>query len=561
MNPKLESDLQGLLARGMGQELHWFPEDVPVSRLAAALVGMANSLGGTILLGVAPRSGELIGLRDVESSVDRLFQAALLVDPALVLPIPQHLTVRLPNRTSPCDILSVTIPGGLPHVYSLDGRYLGREGSQTNPLSARALRALLVERGAIQFESRISQDATLADLDPLQVEAYREKVVASGFIPASLGWEELLLRRGCLKRVDGVLQPTYAGLLLFARVPQQWLPNATVLAGRFPGLALSDVYIKQDIAGTLPDQLRQADAFVSSNLKSVVRMVGLAHQEAPEYPLEAVRELLVNAISHRDYNLQGDNIHLFIFADRLEIQSPGGLPGPVNLSNLLDARFARNAVITRTRNLSSSIGDGACDSPHRRKSCSNLSRLPVMTDIPAIGPPAVCGPGGSANTSWRSNSLRSAQPLLDPTLGCRSIRSRPAIRATVPLAPLRSPAATRRPTQPAPARTRHRAARAARRGIQLANVPRVPGTSGRCSWPHDITTSRIWTARQTPTDAARLAGTPPESNRPRPRRPGPSGTSTPERVPHVAGLTRPEPRSAGQQPRWAVRPDRRCHPR
>ena len=347
MNPKLESDLQGLLARGMGQELHWFPEDVPVSRLAAALVGMANSLGGTILLGVAPRSGELIGLRDVESSVDRLFQAALLVDPALVLPIPQHLTVRLPNRTSPCDILSFTIPGGLPHVYSLDGRYLGREGSQTNPLSARALRALLVERGAIQFESRISQDATLADLDPLQVEAYREKVVASGFIPASLGWEELLLRRGCLKRVDGVLQPTYAGLLLFARVPQQWLPNATVLAGRFPGLALSDVYIKQDIAGTLPDQLRQADAFVSSNLKSVVRMVGLAHQEAPEYPLEAVRELLVNAISHRDYNLQGDNIHLFIFADRLEIQSPGGLPGPVNLSNLLDARFARNAVITQ----------------------------------------------------------------------------------------------------------------------------------------------------------------------------------------------------------------------
>jgi len=347
VNPKLESDLHALLARGMGQELHWFPEDIPVSRLAAALVGMANSHGGTVLVGVAPRSGELIGLRDVESAVDRIFQAALLVDPALVLPIPQRLSLRLPNRISPCNILSVTVPAGLPHVYSLDGRYLGREGSQTNPLSARALRTLLVERGAIQFESRLPLDATLADLDPLQVEAYREKVVASGLLPGSLGWEELLLRRGCLKRVDGVLQPTYAALLLFARYPQQWLPNATVLAGRFPGLALSDVYLKQDIAGTLPDQLRQAEAFVASNLKSVVRMVGLAHQETPEYPLEAVRELLVNAISHRDYNLQGDNIHLFIFADRLEVQSPGGLPGPVNLHNLLDARFARNPIITQ----------------------------------------------------------------------------------------------------------------------------------------------------------------------------------------------------------------------
>jgi ATP-dependent DNA helicase RecG len=347
VNQRAEIELQSLIAQGMGQELHWFPEDVPVSRLAATLVGMANSLGGTLLLGVAPRSGELIGLRDVPSAVDRVFQAALLVDPALVLPIPQRLQVRLVNRTTPCDLLSVTVPGGLPHVYSLEGRYLGREGAQTNPLAARSLRALLVERGAVQFESRLALDATLADLDPLQVEAYRQKAVSSGLLPGNLTWEELLLRRGCLKRVDGALHPTYAALLLFGRFPQQWLPNATILAGRFPGLTLADVYLKQDIAGSLPEQLRQAEAFVQSNLKSVVRMMGLTHQESPEYPLEAVRELLVNAVSHRDYNLQGDNIHLFIFADRLEVQSPGVLPGPVTLANLLDARFARNAVITQ----------------------------------------------------------------------------------------------------------------------------------------------------------------------------------------------------------------------
>jgi ATP-dependent DNA helicase RecG len=348
VNQSNELELRSLIEQGMGQDLHWFQEDAPISRLAAVLVGMANSLGGTVLLGVSPHSGELVGLRDVESAVDRIFQAALLVDPALVLPIPQCLPVRLSGRSSPCEILSVTVPGGLPNVYSLDGRYLGRQGVQTNPLSARSLRALLVERGAIQFESRIPRDdATLADLDPHQVEAYQQKVAASGLLPGNLTWEELLLRRGCLKRVDGTLQPTYAALLLFGRYPQQWLPNASILAGRFSGYTLADEYIKQDIAGTLPDQLRQAEAFVHSNLKSVVRMVGLTHQEAPEYPVEAVRELLVNAVAHRDYNLQGDNIHLFIFADRLEVQSPGGLPGPVTLNNLLDARFARNAVITQ----------------------------------------------------------------------------------------------------------------------------------------------------------------------------------------------------------------------
>ena len=63
--------------------------------------------------------------------------------------------------------------------------------------------------------------------------------------------------------------------------------------------------------------------------------------------MEAVRELLVNAVAHRDYNVQGDNIHLHIFSDRLEIQSPGKLPGPVTLENLLEARFSRNAVIAQ----------------------------------------------------------------------------------------------------------------------------------------------------------------------------------------------------------------------
>ena len=119
------------------------------------------------------------------------------------------------------------------------------------------------------------------------------------------------------------------------------------MAIRFPGSAYSDEFIKQEIRGTLADQLRQAEAFISANLRSVVRLVGLEHQETLEYPPEAVRELLVNAVAHRDYNLQGDNIHLHIFADRLEIRSPGGLPGPVNLDNLLEARFSRNVVIAQ----------------------------------------------------------------------------------------------------------------------------------------------------------------------------------------------------------------------
>lgn len=326
-----------LIDHGMNPKLHWFPDDVTVTRLATTLAAMANTTGGTVLLGISPRAGRFQGVRDPEDLIDRTFQAALLTDPPLVLPVPRCEVVE------GIQVLRVTVPPGLPHVYSLEGRYLERTGKRETPLPARKLRALLVERGVIQFESRIPPDASLNDLDFEQVLTYLE---ALG-LPKDEDAKWLLKRRGCLVPEDGELRPTYAGLLLFGHHPQQWLPSASVLVARFPGTAFSDEFIKQEIRGTLPEQLRLTETFVRDNLRAVARLVGLKREETPEYPLEAVRELLVNAIAHRDYNQQGDTIHLHIFADRLEVHSPGGLPGPVNMDNLLEARFSRNAVIAQ----------------------------------------------------------------------------------------------------------------------------------------------------------------------------------------------------------------------
>ncbi len=321
------------IAQGMGQRLHWFPDDVAPTTLAETMVGMANTQGGAILLGIT-RTGRVQGVSNAPALFDRIFQAALLSDPPLVLPMPALET------SGRAQVMAITVPRGLPNVYSVNGHYLGRTGRQTTSIPAPQLRALLLERGVLQFESRIPPHATLDDLDFEQVEAYLQAIHhAPGEKP-----EDALLRRGCLQPGEGGLRPTYAALLLFGRHPQQWLPGATLLAARFSGIAFADQYLKQDIGGTLPQQLRQAEQFARDNVRRVVRLVGLTHQETPEYPPEAVRELLVNAVAHRDYNIQGDNIHLHIFADRLEVLSPGGLPGPVTLDNLLEARFSRNPI-------------------------------------------------------------------------------------------------------------------------------------------------------------------------------------------------------------------------
>jgi ATP-dependent DNA helicase RecG len=340
----MRAELTELLSKGKGPSLHWFPEEVALTSLAETLVGMANTQGGTVLLGVNPATPEILGLTNPQAAKERVLQAAMLAEPALVLPIPRALQVEGAQRGD--KVLWVTVPAGLPNVYLLDGRYLGREGSQTNPLSARRLRQLLVERGAVQFEARIPSGAELDELDQEQMLDYYRLVHGGEDIDLDSVYE-FLYRRGVLHLVNGCLHPTNAALLLFGRHPQQRLPNGNILAASFPDQAMTDTFIKQDMTGTLPVQLRQAEAFVRANLRSVVRMQGLVREEQPEIPFEAVRELLVNAVAHREYGVQGDNIHLYIFSDRLEIHSPGDLPGPVTLENLLEARFSRNPILVQ----------------------------------------------------------------------------------------------------------------------------------------------------------------------------------------------------------------------
>jgi ATP-dependent DNA helicase RecG len=221
---------------------------------------------------------------------------------------------------------------------------LGREGRHTTPISARQLRKILLDRGVYHFESESPPEATLADLDFKKVEDYLNVVALPD---SNTPPDELLLRRGCLREINGVRLPTYACLLLFGHHPQRWLPSATILAAHFSGPEFGDAFIKRDITGTIPNQLQQAVQFATDQMGQRVSLTGLTHETHPEYPLAAIRELLVNAVTHRDYNHQGDTIHLNLFSNRLAVLSPGTLPGPITVENILTTRFSRNPVLVQ----------------------------------------------------------------------------------------------------------------------------------------------------------------------------------------------------------------------
>ncbi len=294
-----------------------------------------------ILLGVTGRGSPQ---RDVNtrSLHEAVIDAGLLADPPLIFPSPQ--IVELEGDQA---LVVANVPEGLPHVYNLRGVYLTRTGANNRPLTTTELRLLLLDRAEAGFESRPLEGATLADLDNVRISRYLDQVG----LPPDEDAVQVLLRRGCAtERGETGLRlaaptPTVAGSLLFGRDPQQFLRSAEVICVRYASTAMSDEFVRQDLGGTLVDQIRQAEAFVGTNMRRGMRIRGLAREETTEYPLAVVREAIVNAIAHRDYSIRGEGIRLLMFSDRLEVYSPGRLPGHVTLDNIKDERYSRNEAI------------------------------------------------------------------------------------------------------------------------------------------------------------------------------------------------------------------------
>jgi ATP-dependent DNA helicase RecG len=312
----------------------FLPEATSLGRLAETLVALANAEGGMLLIGVDARTEAPQGLSDAERMLQRTLQAALAVEPSLIIPLPQVREYRGEA------VLSVTVPPGLPHVFSYKGKYLVRSGGRNRPLQPYQLRLLMMERGAVSFEKLVPEGASADDMDWEAVEQYLSDL--EGFSPPSR--EQALLQRGGLVEVNNQLCPTYAGLLLFGLNPQRWVPSSKILVTRYAGTEMDDRFIKEEIGGTLPQQIRRAEAFVRSNMQRRARLAGLERIEETEYPVDVVREAIVNAVAHRDYQIRGDEIRILLFRDRLVFYSPGRLPGHVTIENLVHERFSRNEV-------------------------------------------------------------------------------------------------------------------------------------------------------------------------------------------------------------------------
>ena len=155
-----------------------------------------------------------------------------------------------------------------------------------------------------------------------------------------------------LLRAVGALNPqgqlTVAGILLFGKNPQFFIPQSGLVYVRFAGTeprapgGWPGYNRREEFNGALARVIEDCWAILLQEMRGEAVVRGLKREDRHIYPLFAVREALVNAVCHRDYRLTGRRVEVRQFDDRLEISSPGGLPGYITLDNIVEEHFSRN---------------------------------------------------------------------------------------------------------------------------------------------------------------------------------------------------------------------------
>lgn len=329
-------ELKRLAPREGGRHFEPHPDG-----LSDELAAMANASGGLLVLGVDDRSREVVGIPEALLDQAEAWLTAICTDrikPPLDV-VTRHLLLEDASGAARA-VIVVEIPRSLWVHQSANG-YFRRVGHAKRELAPDALARLFQQRSQarlIRFEEQQVPRCTLDDLDPLLIRR---------FARVEQGDPEVQLERlHLLQRVDDGWVPTVAGVLLCSLEPSRWLRNAEILAVAHRGLRPdpNEQIDALEIRGPLDRQIVDALHFVRRNMTTAARKQP-GRIDEPQYALSAVFEAIVNAVVHRDYTLHGQRIRLFLFADRLEIHSPGSLPNTLSLESMSRLSVPRNEIL------------------------------------------------------------------------------------------------------------------------------------------------------------------------------------------------------------------------
>ena len=406
-----KTELIELIRNGENSGIEFKRDTIDNRALAKELVAFANLQGGRVLLGVED-GGTVVGLTRVDPreladegeegalrTYQRLEEWVMQACRDKVRPelVPYFEVIREIEPGRDVAIVQVERGWAAHHVWHDQHRtYYIRVGSLSREASSEELERLFQQRGAFRIEIRPVSGSSIKDLDRHRLRDYFERLRSQQVPPdqplaewrerieaearrddrerwreivearerkwdegVEAEWESLLVNTEILD--DSEKYPaTVAGLLLFGKNPNRFLPQAGIDAAAYPGLEKDyEARERQTLRGPMvalraadgslveAGLVEQAVAFVRRNTGVTAHLQeGARRQEQWAYPEEAVREAIVNALVHRDYLLSGTDIELSIYEDRLEVISPGHLPNGITPERMrTGCRSARNQLL------------------------------------------------------------------------------------------------------------------------------------------------------------------------------------------------------------------------
>jgi|GEM_PF-185728 len=314
----------------------------------------ANADGGTIFLGIDEETLEPSGkIHEVtKDETDNINRAAI---DGLTPPLDgvTYDTVSCPSYDN-CKVIIIYVPNSPKLHQNRKGTIARRRGSEREPIYINRELTEIVSKADYDYDAHALTDYSIEDIDPNAIALYREKYL--NLNPASgindLHDEELLKRKRALIDKEGILTPTLTGILFFGVNVEEVMPFSRVDFVQYAGSEVGEsengeVYLdRKTIIGTIPQMISDCERLITDRIASKGYLKnGFDRKEVKEYPLFAYREAVINALCHRDYSLRGAAVQIRLFSDRLEIQSPGNLPGHVTTDNIVSECLARNLHI------------------------------------------------------------------------------------------------------------------------------------------------------------------------------------------------------------------------
>jgi ATP-dependent DNA helicase RecG len=357
----LKAELLQIIANGENSGVEFKRDDIRPEQLAKEIVALANFQGGRLVLGVED-NGTISGVhRDhLEEWVMNVIQDR--VHPMI---LPFYETIKLDNH---CTVAVITLPQGIskPYVVREGGaeKIYIRVGS-TSRLASREQQMRLFELGGLLHTEAMPVPRTdIHCLDEARLHNYLGDIIKDPDVPNSPdGWESRLLNLGFLTEVGDKICCSIAGLVLFGKKPRRYLKQSGLRVFVFTSeekeyQALLDDILDGPLVGrwdvTDSGKILIDNGIIERFIQQVVPFISLEAATIDEnfrrekqwfYPLDAVREVLVNALAHRDWTRFVD-IEVGIYSNRLEVISPGALQNSMTIEKMIAGqRSPRNILI------------------------------------------------------------------------------------------------------------------------------------------------------------------------------------------------------------------------